>query len=70
MTRHSTDRKDWTIIAECSDHGDEHLRLEASARGAAEGFQNPHELFPIDECPGCGADMDYIQKDEWTELLE
>jgi len=67
--RHATDRKDWTFITECSEHGDDHVRLTATAKGAAEGYQDPQELFPFDECPGCGAEMAYIQKDEFTEEL-
>ncbi|NUC74979.1 hypothetical protein HTZ84_22200 [Haloterrigena sp. SYSU A558-1] len=70
MTRHMTDRKDWVYIAECSEHGDEHVRLEASARAAAEGYQDPEELFPIDECLGCGASLATITESQQTEVLE
>lgn len=68
--RLSTDRTDWVYIAECSDHGDEHIRLEASATKASKKFQNPRELFPLDECPGCGVDISYIKQEEPSEVLD
>lgn len=70
MTRHLTDRKDWVFIAECADHGNDHLRPEASARAAAEGYQDPEELFLIDECPGCGAPLATIKEEQQTEVLK
>jgi len=65
--RHLTDRKDWTFLAECSEHGMKHLQIEASAKAAA---HDPEDCFPIDECPQCGASIAYIKEDEWTEVLD
>ena len=70
MGRHATDRKDWTLYAECADHGADHLRVEASAKGASEGYQNPSELLPLDECGVCGGEIAYIQQDEPTEVFD
>ena len=67
---HMTDRTDWTYVAECSEHGDDHLRVVASARAAAEEVADPSEVFPVDECPGCGAEMAFIQETEPTEVLD
>jgi len=68
--RHATDRTDWMFFAECAEYGEEHLRIEAEATAAAPDVQNPEELFPIDECPGCDAEMAYIKQEKPTEVLD
>jgi len=70
MTRHATDRTDWTFFAECADHGEDHIRIEASAENAAPGYQNPEELFPVDECPKCGAPIATLTQEQPSEVLD
>ena len=64
--RHATDRKDWTIVAECSDDP-EHLAIEASATNTEIRAQ---DVLPIDTCPGCGADLAIIIDERPTEVLD
>jgi hypothetical protein len=64
--RHATDRKDWTIIAECSDDPD-HVAIEAAATNVDGGAK---QWIPIETCPGCGADMAIITDERPTEVLD
>ena len=65
MSYHSTDRVDFTYVAECS--GDCDIEMSAEATNSA---YSAEELFPTDECPVCGADWTYIKEEEQSEVLE
>lgn len=77
MSRHATDRYDWSVVAECPNNGlyvdgmdpdgdGIHLLLEASA---TEAKPTAREAIPLDECPVCGAELDFIVHEEPAEVL-
>lgn len=82
--RHATDRKDWTIIAECPYNGrpgpimverdldespDDCEHLTVQAQ-ATNAEVSAREAIPIEECPVCGAELDIIAQSTPTEALE
>jgi len=66
MSRHATDRKDWKVLAECPDGGEDHLQLEATATNSEFAAR---EAIPIEECPLCGAELDVLVEEKPTEVL-
>ena len=67
MSRLATDRKDWKVIAECSEHGEDHLALSASATCTK---LEARDAIPVENCPGCGAEMSIIVEEKPTEVLK
>jgi hypothetical protein len=71
--RHSTDRVDGTIIAECP-HLDEapeqHLRIEMDYETSVgdDVLDDLVEAWP--ECGECGAELDVLDFREQTEVIE
>ena len=65
MTRHATDRVDFTYIAECS--GDCDIEMSAEATNSEYTVE---DLFPTDECPVCGEDWAFMKEEEPHEVLE
>jgi len=84
MTRHATDRKDWTFIAKCPNNGDcqpiidnddapddpDNCEHLSLEASATNTDVEPSEAFPIDNCPVCGAELMIISQSEPTEVLE
>jgi hypothetical protein len=64
--RHATDRKDWMLVAECSNDPD-HLVVEASATNTE---LSARDVLPTETCPGCGADLAIITDERPTEVLD
>ena len=71
--RHSTDRVDGTVVAECpniEDDPEAHLSFVADYSDAADTtiFEELLETFP--ECGECGAELQALHQQEPTEVLE
>lgn len=63
--RHHTDGFDGVLIVECPDDID-HL----SVRVETTNFEKkPSELFWLDECPKCSAELAYVEETQPTEAL-
>lgn len=82
MSKHATDRWDWTLIAECPNNGEqvegetdptednpEHITIESSAENCE---MKALEALPVDDMPCgiCGADLDIVVEQTPTEILE
>jgi len=70
--RHSTDRQDGQIIAECPNFdgpSGEHLAVEADYESADEDAVD-RLVSLIEECPACGAELNLIDLREPTEVIE
>jgi len=66
--RHSTDRVEGVVIAECPEGCDISLTLEYSDAQDNEVLADLKEM--ISTCHTCGAEMTYIQQEEPEETLE
>jgi hypothetical protein len=74
MSKHSTDRVDGVIIAECpnAEHRDDpHLQAEVEY-GQAKPDNVADEFLEAfgNECRECGTEIDYIVQEEPSEVIE
>lgn len=66
--RHSTDRVDGQIIAECHDCKEYSVTVEYSA--AEESSLEILKQIVLDECPGCGGEVGFLEHETPTEILD
>ena len=67
--RHATDRKETIVVAGCP-NGCQQIELESEGQEDAVDklVETAKEAFG--ECSKCGEPIDYLRKDEPTEVLE
>ena len=71
--RHSTDRVDGTIVAECPNKEapmDDHLSAVVDYEDAADTTIFEEFIDAFETCGACGAELDYIGQQEPSEVLE
>lgn len=71
--RHATDRVDGKILAKCpnkENEDDPHLKIEAEYEDCAANTMLEELIENFPECGECDAELDYIQSETPSEVLD